>query len=225
MPNNHHVITYTEARDFILEFVTQYPDVASQSFGGFMDKTTVNNLLAKNGTTDLFGLLSYYCFNYEEIQEMPYFFLSFTNMEDFDTGNPPSQVPNSEFYRPSSVYAYTDSATEAAVKDYLEQTDFSQSGNAVSISRTNVIARNTEYMQNFPLADDNESYRNGPGGFFIQEGTGISDLLNYEGCLGMNYFFGINDDAEPKICMVLFPVDDEGKNIINQLIMERSWPI
>jgi hypothetical protein len=224
MSNSHHVISYSEAVDFILDFVIKYPDAASRSLGGYMDKTTVNAILEENGRVDLYGLLCWYCFN-EEIEELPYFFLSFTNMEDFDPGNPPTEVADTDYFAPSSVHAYTGEATENAVSDYLENTDFSQSGNADSLTRSTVVALNTGYMQDFPPADDNEDYRGGPGGFFVQEDTGIKELISAETCIGFNYFFGITDDNLKKICIVLFPVNNTGVNVINGLIMERSWPL
>lgn len=225
MSDSHHSIPYNTAISFILQFITKYSSAASQSLGGFIDRATIETILANNAENDLYGLLLWHC--YDDTLSFPYFFPAFTNMDGFDVNNPPSSVSSSstaDFYRARTIHRWTGPASVLAVRNYLENTDYSTARNANSITAADVSPLVTNYMNNFPPADDSNDYRDIACGLFIQEDTGITDLIKEPSCTGINYYFGITNDENPKICVVLFPVDNTGFNATDRLVFEHAYP-
>lgn len=223
MSNTRHPISYNKAVDFILQFITKYSTASGRSFGGFINRETLETILENNSEVDLYGLLLWYC--YDDTEELPYFFPSFINMDGFDKSNPPTApTATGNFYMAQTIHAWSGPLSILSLKHYLENTDYSGSNDAATLQARDVDKLVNNYMNNFPDADDTNDYRSTACGLFIQEDTGITDLISDESCIGINYYFGITNDEEPKICLVLFPVDDTGFNATNRLILEHQFP-
>ncbi|MEO5572740.1 MAG: hypothetical protein ABIT08_11440 [Bacteroidia bacterium] len=230
MSDTRHPISYETAVDYILRFITNYPNAASRSIGGYIDKPTLEIILANNDITDLYGLLFWYCCNLSEPEEneenpLPYLFLSLTDKDGFDQNNPPATPDIAhDYFRAATIHTFTGTATTETVDNYLATTDYSGSRDIMSITAGETADLLGNFLTAFPQAAAVSVSTANPCGLFIQEDSGISDLMNDDPCTGLNYFFGVTDGTEPKICVVLFPVDDNGLNATTRLIFERAYP-
>ncbi len=57
------------------------------------------------------------------------------------------------------------------------------------------------------------------GGYFGREA--VLDILLQEGCVGLRYYYGLDDDGVPHI--VLVGVDEEGNDMTSGLLAERAF--
>jgi hypothetical protein len=49
----------------------------------------------------------------------------------------------------------------------------------------------------------------------------VQDMMNQEGCVGLRYYFGREDNGKP--VLILVGVDAEGKDMVHGIIAERTW--
>src|SRR5436190_20595932 len=62
------------------------------------------------------------------------------------------------------------------------------------------------------------------GGFFHRDA--IQTLINQPWCIGMRFYYGLDEENDDKQCLVLVAVDEDGNDMVKEgnVCFERSLP-
>ena len=230
MPNERHLIDYSTALNYINEFIRQYPQIASVSDGGFLDKASIDTIFVDTSTEEK-GILFWQCYN-QFNQMMPYYFAAFADKNNYNT-NEPNINPDSDaiYFRNTYVHKFTEELNPANLNAYLTNPNTDINSLCTFIDLPTLLLFNDQFENEFPQSESGNYFNTNRYAFFIENAIGIKDILERSNrdVAGMNYYFGV-DTIKGRICLVLFAVDRNGANILNNedgssaIILERSYP-
>jgi|SRR6185436_88346 len=229
MSNGFHKISYQDAKDFILRFISQddlYPIASSKALGGTMLKETFETEFK----AEYLGSIGWFCFNYHDEPNYPGFFLAFETAERvYDTSSPPpAAIVSATLYYTNDIFTYSLQSTMANV-DYFLRNQIQICGDLLTIDSSTASRFEKFFRNKFPagIANPHNKY-----GCVFFEKTALEEFIDQGPYV--RYYFGYDNNPaqEQKIRVILFSVDRFGKNIINDpadpskdaIILERHWP-
>ncbi len=227
-PGSNHRICYRTLLRLTQAFIRKYSeDSTLNGLGGYLDKESL--LSAMNADASYNGIVfttAYYNGTFKNES-----YLAYQGMKVEDSKEIPCELQKTDYYPVStSQFIYTETDTTlSAISDFLAQEPEPIEPMTTFQAGNNLETNAGTFLSHFLSAGSAANQRSC---FFFGK-TELEALLNQEGCVGMRFLWGFEEErSSDKVRILLIGVDDEGNNLLvkpgtssdEAIYMERGWP-
>lgn len=230
-------IDLTHAVDLIYDFMND-PELKNIGQSWALGGTLPKDVFFTPTGNPTHGINMWFCFNNQDMDH-PVFFMSVEKRDDFGHQFPNEPRP-SDLVRPVDIFPYNGTIDRKAIRKYLVNTPEANHDTARPISQTAVkrYAHKFDSLLSRHLDATGQRRCEVPFSFFQNVNisfqgatTPILDaFVRQSGTTHVRYYFGYNPSENVnKIRVILFAVDENGKNIIAEdknggIIVQKSVP-